>query len=53
MTALLSTERTTTSIPRVVGEPLDWWIVAAAGLALLLAIVVASVVARRRMRGQR
>ena len=40
----------TTMVPRVVGEPLDAWIVVSAGLAVLVVILVVGVVVTRRMR---
>lgn len=47
---LLATVRTTTTeVPRVVGEPLDSWVVLAVGAAVLVVILVAGVVARRRL----
>lgn len=41
---------TTTSVPRMVGEPLNSWIVVAAAVALLVVILVAGFLVRHRMR---
>jgi hypothetical protein len=47
---LLATVRTTTTeVPRIVGEPLDSWVVLAAGAALLVVILVAGFVTQRRL----
>ena len=40
----------TTSVPRVVGDPPPTWVPVTAGLALLLAIVVLGVLVNRRRR---
>ena len=40
---------TTTAVPRVVGEPLDSWVVLAAGGALFVVILVAGFVTQRRL----
>lgn len=46
-----TTDATTssTSAPRVVGEPLPTWIVVGAGLAVLVAILVAGTIVRARL----
>lgn len=46
---LLAVESTTTtSAPRIVGDPLPSWVVVAAGLAMLAIIVAAGLLVRRR-----
>ena len=49
---LLAAETTTTtSAPRIVGDPLPSWVVVGAGIAMLALIVVAGLLARRRSSG--
>lgn len=46
---LLAAETTTTtSAPRIVGDPLPLWVVVGSGIAMLALIVVAGLLARRR-----
>lgn len=46
---LLAVETTTTtSAPRIVGDPLPTWVVVGAGIAMLVLIVAAGLLARRR-----
>ena len=40
----------TTAVPRVVGEPLDSWIVITASLAVLALVLVAGIIVSRRLR---
>ena len=40
----------TTMVPRVVGEPLDSWIVVSAGLAVLALVLIAGLIVSRRLR---
>ena len=53
MTEVEETSTTsTTEVQRVVGEPLDSWIVVTAGLALLALLLVAGLVVTRRLRAR-
>lgn len=47
---MLSAQTTSSTVPKIVGEPLSEWIVVLAGLAVLVAVLVAGVVMRHRMR---
>jgi len=46
---VLAQATTTSSVPEIVGEPLDSWIVIAAGLAVLVFVLAAGLLARRRI----
>jgi hypothetical protein len=48
--AAVLAQTTTTSVPRVVGDPLPRWVVLAASFALLVVILTAGFIVRRRMR---
>ena len=51
MTEVLAQATTsTTSVPRVVGDPPATWVTVSAGLALLVAIVVLGLLVNRRRR---
>ena len=46
---LLAAETTTTtSAPRIVGDPLPLWVVVGSGIAMLALIILAGLLARRR-----
>ena len=47
---VLAQETTTTEVRRVVGDPLNEWVVIGAGVALLVAILLAGYLVRRRTR---
>jgi hypothetical protein len=51
--AVEGTTTTTEEVPRIVGEPLEAWVVVAAGVAILLVILVAGLLVRRRTQPRR
>jgi hypothetical protein len=51
MFALLAAATSTTveeEVPRIVGDPLSWWVFIGAGVALFVFIVVGGLLVRRR-----
>ena len=43
-----ATTTTTEDVPRIVGDPLSWWVFIGAGVALFVFIVVGGLLVRRR-----